>query len=270
MFRYRRVATSGLLCLALCGFPEITLAMCVEPPNGLVAWWSGDEEALDLAGMNDGTLVGGVSYVCGQVAQAFSFDATAGTGVRIPDNDDLRFSGSFTMAAWVRTTGDGFQDILRKRHRDDGGLMDFGIGKAANNTFRILATNDAGGGNYPAGLEGTTLINDGAYHHVVGVRDAENDVLRVYVDGEKQNEGVEVSGTFLEVNAVEWNIGNTGGSQSPWAWSGDIDEVSVYARALSDQEVTDLFTAGIYGQCKPYLYMDGMETGEICWTLSVP
>ena len=88
--------------------------------------------------------------------------------------------------------------------------------------------------------------------------------------GVKENEGAENSGTFLEVNAVEWNIGNTEGSLSPWAWTGDIDEVSVYARALSDQEITDLFNAGRFGQCKPYLYKDGMETGDICWSHSVP
>ena len=225
---------------------------------------------MDLAGDNDGAPVGGVSFVCGPVAQAFAFDGVSPTRVQIEDTDDLRFPASFSFSAWVRTTVSGFQDILRKRHRDSSGLMDIGMGQSGDNKFRFFAINDAGESSLPGGVEGTTSINDGMFHHVVGVRDAANDTLRVYVDGQKENEQSNVAGTFVEINATAWSIGNSGLPFNMFPWTGEIDEVSIYDIALDDQEVQDLFTAGPSGRCKPYPFKDSFDTGSICWTSSVP
>jgi len=267
---FKRVQT--LISTILVGLVFLTStqagAACLVAPADQIGWWAGDEQTLDLVGINDGIIVGGVGYVCGEVAQAFSLDATLGTSVIIADNAALRFVGSFTISAWVRTSAIGVQDILRKRHRDSGGNMDVAIGQSSSNKFRLVAVDDTGSTNYLAGFEGTTAINDGEFHHVVGVRDDENDVLRVYVDGVKEAEGAENTGTFIEVNSATWTIGNTGSPTNLFPWNGDIDEVSIYERALSDQEISDLFDAGAGGKCKPYIFRDGFETGGLCWTES--
>src|ERR1035437_2844067 len=69
-------AAVGLFCL-LSAFRAWS-ADCVSPPVGLVAWWPGEGNANDIAGTNNGIIYGGVSFVAGEVGQAFSFDGTSG------------------------------------------------------------------------------------------------------------------------------------------------------------------------------------------------
>ena len=159
----------------------------------------------------------GPSSPRGMVEQAFSLDGAPGTRVSIPDSANLRFAGSFTFDAWVKITSSGtqsgasfFADVLRKRHRDDGGLMDIGIGMKDNVTRFFLA--DDSGTFLPAGLQGTTVINDGQWHHIAGVRDTSANEVRLFVDGILEVSKTDTTGTFVEVNAVPWNIGNVPGS----------------------------------------------------------
>ena len=49
---------------------------CVTPPSGLIAWWPGDGNALNLAGANHGTLQNGTTYAAGIIGQAFSFNTS--------------------------------------------------------------------------------------------------------------------------------------------------------------------------------------------------
>ncbi|HWY32950.1 MAG TPA: hypothetical protein VNX46_19445, partial [Candidatus Acidoferrum sp.] len=48
------------------------------PLAGLVAWWRGEDNALDSAGSNNGTWVGTAGYTNGEVGQAFDFNGPAG------------------------------------------------------------------------------------------------------------------------------------------------------------------------------------------------
>src|SRR5437868_660747 len=54
---------------------ETRLALAAIPAlSGPVAWWSGDGNTNDSAGMDQGTLHGNATYATGVVGQAFSFD----------------------------------------------------------------------------------------------------------------------------------------------------------------------------------------------------
>jgi hypothetical protein len=69
--------------------PDLTrAASCVPPPSGLVSWWPGDGNALDYAGNNNSTAVGGISFPQGEVEQAFGFDGTSGL-IQVPSAADL-------------------------------------------------------------------------------------------------------------------------------------------------------------------------------------
>ena len=75
--------------------------VCVEPPAGLVSWWPADGNADDMAGGNDGVLMGGATFAPGKVGQAFflnGIDAFVNAG----NAPSLHVSGGdFTVEAWV-------------------------------------------------------------------------------------------------------------------------------------------------------------------------
>src|SRR4051812_262251 len=57
-------------------------------PSGLVAWWTGDGNALDALGGNNGLLEGGTGFAPGKVGQAFSLDGIDDR-VRVPNSAAL-------------------------------------------------------------------------------------------------------------------------------------------------------------------------------------
>ncbi len=61
----------------------VTLPPYCIPAPGLISWWRAEINALDSAGTNNGTLLGGASFAPGEVGQAFLFNSP-NAAVKIP------------------------------------------------------------------------------------------------------------------------------------------------------------------------------------------
>src|SRR5215471_17609139 len=80
---------------------EVHGASCFSAPDGLIAWWPGDGNALAIVGTNNGSLQGGATATnAGFIGSAFTFDGT-NSFVQIPDSP-LFHPTNFTVEAWVR------------------------------------------------------------------------------------------------------------------------------------------------------------------------
>jgi len=76
-----------------------SVAVCLDPPSGMVSWWPGDGNALDIIGPNDGTLENGATFALGKVGQAFNFDGVDDYVQASETNiDDLQ---QLTTDVWV-------------------------------------------------------------------------------------------------------------------------------------------------------------------------
>src|SRR5882672_8991621 len=74
---------------------------CVHSPEGVIAWWPGDGNVNDIAGINNGKPQGGTSFTAGEVGQAFEFDGASGF-VQVPNSSLWAFSGNdFTIDLWA-------------------------------------------------------------------------------------------------------------------------------------------------------------------------
>ena len=65
---------------------RLTVAVVPPPgklPTGLVALWSGEGNANDSVGGNNGTLTGSATFGPGKVGQGFVFDGNNGSGVKL-------------------------------------------------------------------------------------------------------------------------------------------------------------------------------------------
>mgnify|MGYP001189733521 CR=1 FL=1 len=89
------------------------------------------------------------------------------------------------------------------------------------------------------------IRNPKSFHHFVAVADAGKKTLRLYVDG-KFKQQVKWTGKIAASKATEknWALGKMYPNESGWekrVLNGDIDEVRMYNRALSADEVKQLY-----------------------------
>jgi len=205
--------------------------ICVPPPSGLVSWWPGDGNALDIFDGNSGTIVGGVTFSPGMVGQAFNLNGTDAY-VQVSNAPNLQITGQITLDAWINPTVTGGRVIDKiTAGGSDGYMLDTLAGKT-----RLII-----GG---AILSGATTLPTGVFTHVAGTYDGTT--LQVYVNGVL--DGSLTAGGAIPSNALTLRIGadSTGAN----LFSGLIDEVEVFNTALTQPQISAIVLAGSAGKCK--------------------
>ena len=213
---------------------------CVGPVSGVVSWWAAEGNAADIQGTNEGALVGDASFAPGKVGQAFSFDGN-GDAVTVPHSGSLDLSSAITIEAWVKVDSftKDWQAIVTK---GDSAWRLHRFGDSNNVAFGTSGLTTGNGG---PDLAGATDVADGQWHHVVGTYDGTTKAL--YVDG-ALDASTTASG-LISTNAYPVMIGENAELHGRH-FDGLIDEVVLYDRALSAEEVEAAFNAGGSGKCR--------------------
>jgi hypothetical protein len=222
---------------------------CVQPPAGLVSWWPGDGNADDIIGSNDGALQGGTTFAPGMVGQAFSLDGVDDS-IRVPNHPSLNPARALTIEAWIHSAStEGARDIVSKWN-DDTGEWSY-IFKDHNDSDKLRIELSESIHNDLADLEGSTSIPLGTWVHVATTYDAGEGTVRLYFNGIEDAFLAIGPGRFIDSSLTDLLIGAvfTGGGIFE-NFAGLIDEVTIYNRALSAQEIQAIFNAGSAGKCK--------------------
>jgi len=213
--------------------------------KGLVAHYTFDENdnatiVHDSSGNgNDGTEHGGVTYVDGVIGKAGSFDGVDDY-VEILDKDILDLNNSFTISTWINpNTGYGTQednhiDIVSK-------WGDTGFGNAAyllgiNNNGQIIDYSYNGqDGNY---FHGVDNIASHTWFHILIISNLSE--TKIYINGVLDS----YSNNAKNPQNSQYNLflgrEPTGGNN----YSGQIDDLRIYSRALNDSEIKELYDMG--------------------------
>ncbi|NUP21889.1 MAG: glycoside hydrolase family 2, partial [Streptomyces sp.] len=176
------------------------------------------------------TLREGASWTPGVSGSALKFDGQkqyAETAGPVVDT-----SGSYSVAAWVRL--DQLPGNYATAVSQDS--------RATANSFYL----QYGHGNFAFSTPGerraqvATAVETGRWYHLVGVRDATTNEIRLYVDGKlaaTTTGGAAYPSTGgLTVGRAHW-----GGSNVDF-WNGAVDEVHAFDKALSAEEVSGLYS----------------------------
>jgi hypothetical protein len=227
---------------------------CAPVPSGLVSWWPGDGNANDLAGTNNGAWQGSATTsTLGMVGQAFSFDGT-NDFVQIPDAPELNPT-NLTIEAWVLfssldsdgsgTSPPGQQYIVFKQNSGGNTSGGYQLGKARTadgDVFSFVVSSDSG---EMCSLCSTSLVTTSVWYHVAGVRDS--NFTQLYVNGQLESEtNVDFPQDY---GTNDLFFGSSGDPFWDSKFAGLLDEVSLYSRALSADEISAIYNAGAGGKC---------------------
>jgi hypothetical protein len=219
---------------------------CTAVP-GPVAWWKGENNAKDSVSSHDGTLWGGAGFATGEVGQSFRFDGVDDY-VEIPSDPEMEFTGPFTVEAWMKYTGSPNGGVIVTKGQDaDWWGQDWTLYVTQSGKLGIIfaISHDF------AGIECNTTISAGTWYHVAMVYDGAQ--LLGFVNGQLDG-SLDISAGVLCPTQNPVRIGAGAPVNGTWnkgMFSGSIDEVSIYDRALSQSDLYSIYQAGVAGKCSP-------------------
>ena len=236
--------------IGICSLAALSSVNAQNLNDGLVAHYPFNGNPDNVAGEgNAGTLIGGPQLVIdrfGKQSSAYEFDG----------NDDYIDGGNpvennpsvITQSAWIKTTAtqnhpNGDLPLLTKRHTNDGSDWPTVVLNARTGNVIVYPDDRGGvGGQGGGGIRWPDLVidvRDGNWHHVVGIKDGTTCIT--YVDGIKVSE-LSYGGWSPNGSSSNLHIGHQGEWNS--FFKGSIDDIRIYSRALSGDEVSELYDMG--------------------------
>ena len=221
---------------------------CLPAPSGIVAWWSLDETSgtvvTDRVGNNSGALINAPVPASGEVRGALLFDGA--NYATVPDSDLWAFgTGNFSIELWANFDRPGSGSLGEPGNifigNDEGPFN-------RNKWFFAL-----GGGFLNFHINSPTLgpkffplvpfaPNPGQWYHLAVVR--RGSTYTIYVNGvpggsADSTDPIPNAGAPLTIGQAE-NIG---------FMTGRLDEIAIYNRALTPEELLAIYNAGSAGKC---------------------
>ncbi len=207
-----------------------------------ISWGGNTDEVKDDSGFgNHGTAEGGATLSPGRYYNSGFFD---GFDDSIEINDDVSHHfgrNDFSMTAWIKTSNsDGDNTILAKPTERDHYNFRIVSGKVRlfvqgnNNMNRWEYSNDD--------------VADNEWHFVSCVYDAYEKDISIYIDGMESSTTVGGTGDPDLVNpGTPLRIGKLYDTGNPRFFDGQIDEICIYNRFLSVNEISHYYENGIRG-----------------------
>ena len=218
------------------------------PTNGLVGWWGFNGNAQDGSGNGNHGIVNGATLTTdrfGNQNGAYSFDGT--DFIVVNYNSSLNLPNS-SFNLWFKTTQNSRMSLLSKAN----------FSNATNETHAIMlgylfSVNGPTGivygskynSNCTPGVGWVAPINnlnitDNSFHMLTCVTDSFE--LRVFVDGILQSScpTPSISSDVCPNSDLRFGVNWVG---DPSYFSGKLDDIGIWNRALTQQEITNLYTS---------------------------
>ncbi len=233
-----------------------------EKYQGMVGYWRFDEgggsSAKDSSSNgNDGTIAG-ASWTTGQIDGALSFDGDDDY-VEVTDDGSLSGMSQLTVGCWFKSEywyeGSNLSVIVSKAYQGDG--------LYTTDCYQISNFIYAGKYTFACGIYGSNsecsfhaVIDDvvpdfdpEAWHHAALTYDSSAGQVKVYLDGQPIHTESCSIGTLHNNTTAKLRIGNFDGTSPNYRpFNGNIDEVVIYTRKLSSEEIQDLYKTGDDGK----------------------
>lgn len=202
------------------------------PTSGLLSYWGFENATNDYtANNNDGNVTGTTTFVNDRFGIANSaFGFVANTDIVCTTNSFNNIQ-VFTISVWFKTSSSGFVFGSNNGQCSHGGLWDryVYIKPNGNAEFYVFS----GTQQY---CTATGTYNDNQWHNAVAVLSSNG--MKLYIDGvlSAQNNGATSAQNYVGY----WRVGGlqSGGNNT---LIGDVDDIGLWNRVLSQEEITNLY-----------------------------
>jgi hypothetical protein len=219
--------------------------LCPTVCDGLVAYYPFYGDATDKSGNGHDGKVHGATLTKdrnGYKNNAYLFNGRVNM-IELPKNSKIAdiVRNSYSLLIWVKINDDTqnrLMDLITidSSHGHNGLLFQ---NKGMKFTMDHWVK-DKGKENKLAATR--KQYRRGEYHHIVSTIDAMKGVVTIYIDGVKEGDRFwNVGPEAYQRSGVSWGIGKVHPNNFYAPLSGTVDEVRLYNRALSADEVKELY-----------------------------
>lgn len=231
----KKLLLFGSLFLGLSAFGQIPSYV---PSNGLIGWWPFNGNANDESGnVNNGTVNGAILTTdhLGNSNSAYAFNGTSDY-IELPYSTLWDFGlADFTLAGWFLSLDGGLDNIIRF---DDGWNPPSLWGMRVKASKLNFLCKGAGPLYSPMTSDSITT---GIWHHTVMVRSSNS--LLIYLDGNLIHTEITAAIPDIQTNGTYYpSIGRLGSFDAEY-FTGDLDDIGIWNRALTECEVQNLFNS---------------------------
>ncbi len=216
---------------------------CDPTPAGLISWWRAEGNASDSIGTNNGILVNSPNFAPGEVGQAFSFNAANQQFVQVEDSPSLE-PASVTLECWFNASNNVGQFVGKPLGGQDKDSYAVGLG-GGGLLYGVICSSSVHG---PFVLYPFNPV-PGIWYHIAYTFDSASQVQVLYLNGTLVASN-SAGGIQMGYDAHPLLIGaDNDDNSNVLLFTGEIDEVGIYGRALSADEIAVIYEAGSAGKC---------------------
>jgi hypothetical protein len=219
------------------------------PTNGLVGWWPFNGNANDESGNGNNGTVNGATLTTdrfGNTGKAYSFDGVDDF-IKIPSSSTLDNINLATFNFWMKSSQLTNAQLFKK-----GDSQSISNAEQISSQININNQNQSGfatkfnsncesGAGWVNNYSNEIIVNN-YWYMITGV--IKNDSTLYYINGSLISSILTPNSTMDICNGGPINLGRNW-DNDPDQYNGILDDLGFWNRALTQQEITDLYNANI-------------------------
>ncbi|NVN96567.1 MAG: T9SS type A sorting domain-containing protein [Bacteroidetes bacterium] len=222
--------------------------------DSLVAYWPFNGNAIDSTGNGNDGIVYGATLTTdrfGNPNSAYSFDGISNY-ISLESNSKLNLdSSSRTICAWIKTPSSSTQSILSKQKRKTpftGYCFDYN--EYSNKGLVFAVVEDYSTNQYIKAISSENLADDN-WHFVAATYNSKEGNMRLYADCQLLTDTsvFGLNGNYDSDFSCSLEIGsrgkNDGYNTGSLFFHGKIDDIKIFKRELSIEELNNLCTGNV-------------------------
>ena len=217
------------------------------PTNGLVGWWPFNGNANDESGNSINGTISGATFSSDRFSNLNAASSYYGSNdfIQIPTTSGLFNNQQYTISYWFKTNQSG-SSTIGGSNVNPAIISRLNVGGPQSNNPTSLdnfVIYEIGGSNHfntpiNGGVTGFNTVLGNTWHHVVFT--VRTDSTISYLNGAKI--GAYIINGSITFQPYPIRLGRS--QHTYWKdFSGELDDIGYWNRALTQQEVTDLYNA---------------------------